>query len=179
MLGIGQEFPAFKGTAVVSSDMDTAFKEISDQDYSGRWKVVFFWPKDFTFVCPTEIAAFGKLNGEFNDRDADVIGVSTDNEFVHLAWRQQKEELSDLPFPMLSDIKRDLVDQLGILDQDEGVAQRAVYIVDPQNIVRFVMVTDLNVGRNSQEVLRVLDALQTDELCPCNWEQGQDTLKAA
>ena len=140
---------------------------------------MFFWPKDFTFVCPTEIAAFGKLNGDFNDRDADVIGVSTDSEFVHLAWRQQKEELNDLPFPMLSDIKRNLVDDLGILDEDAGVAQRAVYIVDPDNIVRFVMVTDLNVGRNSQEVLRVLDALQTDELCPCNWEQGQDTIKVA
>ena len=179
MLGIGEKFPAFNGTAVVSNDINTAFKDISDKDYEGRWKVVFFWPKDFTFVCPTEIAAFGKLNGDFNDRDADVIGVSTDSEFVHLAWRQQKEELNDLPFPMLSDIKRNLVDDLGILDEDAGVAQRAVYIVDPDNIVRFVMVTDLNVGRNSQEVLRVLDALQTDELCPCNWEQGQDTIIVA
>lgn len=179
MLGIGQTFPSFKGTAVVSSDIKTAFKDISDSDYEGRWKVVFFWPKDFTFVCPTEIAAFGKLNGDFNDREADIIGVSTDSEFVHLAWRQQKEELRDLPFPMLSDIKRELSDELGILDETAGVAQRAVYLVDPDNIVRFVMVTDLNVGRNSAEVLRVLDALQTDELCPCNWEQGEETLKAA
>tara|TARA_B100000686_G_C16719701_1_gene934176 strand:+ start:1141 stop:1680 length:540 start_codon:yes stop_codon:yes gene_type:complete len=179
MLGIGKTFPELKGTAVVSSDLDTAFQDITEKNYDGRWKVVFFWPKDFTFVCPTEIAAFGNLNDDFNDRDADVIGVSTDSEFVHLAWRQQKEELKDLPFPMLSDIKRELVDELGILDENEGVAQRAVYIVDPDNIIRFVMVTDLNVGRNSQEVLRVLDALQTDELCPCNWEQGQDTLEAA
>lgn len=179
MLGIGEKFPSFKGTAVVGSDINTAFKDLSDKDYEGRWKVVFFWPKDFTFVCPTEIAAFGELNEDFNDRDADIIGVSTDSEFVHLAWRQQKEELKDLPFPMLSDIKRDLVNELGILDEGEGVAQRAVYLVDPDNIVRFVMVTDLNVGRNSREVLRVLDALQTDELCPCNWEKGQDTLQAA
>lgn len=179
MLGVGEKFPEFKGTAVFNNDINTAFKDISDKDYEGRWKVVFFWPKDFTFVCPTEIAAFGELNADFNDRDADVIGVSTDSEFVHLAWRQQKEELKDLPFPMLSDIKRDLVDQLGILDETAGVAQRAVYLVDPDNIIRFVMVTDLNVGRNSREVLRVLDALQTDELCPCNWEQGQDTLNAA
>ncbi len=179
MLGIGEKFPSFKGTAVVSNDINTAFKDISDTDYKGRWKVVFFWPKDFTFVCPTEIASFGALNEDFNDRDADVIGVSTDSEFVHLAWRQQKEELNDLPFPMLSDIKRELVDALDILDEEDGVAQRAVYLIDPDNIVRFVMVTDLNVGRNSREVLRVLDALQTDELCPCNWEKGEDTLKVA
>jgi peroxiredoxin (alkyl hydroperoxide reductase subunit C) len=140
---------------------------------------VFFWPKDFTFVCPTEIAAFGKLNGDFNDRDAVVYGASTDNEFVHLAWRQNHADLKDLPFAMLADIKRELSTALGVLDKNEGVAMRATYIVDPDNIIRFASVTDLNVGRNTQEVLRVLDALQTDELCPCNWQKGQDVLKAA
>ena len=134
---------------------------------------------DFTFVCPTEIAAFGKLNGEFADRDAQVLGVSTDSEFVHLAWRQAKEELRDLPFPMVSDIKRELTTSLGILDEEEGVAQRATFIVDEDDVVRFVYVTDLNVGRSPEEVLRVLDALQTDELCPCNWQKGEDTLKVA
>ena len=179
MLGIGDKFPGFSGTAVVSNDMSNAFEEISNEKYAGKWQVVFFWPKDFTFVCPTEIAAFGDLNEEFSDRDAQVIGVSTDSEFVHLAWRQNKEELSNLPFPMYSDIKRELCEDLGIIDGEAGVAQRAVYIVDPEGIIRFVMVTDLNVGRNPQEVLRILDALQTDELCPCNWEKGQDTLKVA
>jgi peroxiredoxin (alkyl hydroperoxide reductase subunit C) len=179
MIRIGSKFPAFNLKGVVSNDLNTAFKDISSEDLKGKWKIVFFWPKDFTFVCPTEIAAFGKLNGEFADRDAQVLGVSTDSEFVHLAWRKDKEELRDLPFPMLSDIKRELTTALGILDEEEGVAQRATFIVDEDDIVRFVYVTDLNVGRSPEEVLRVLDALQTDELCPCNWQKGEDTLKVA
>ena len=108
-----------------------------------------------------------------------VLGVSVDSEFVHLAWRKDKEELRNLPFPMLSDIKRELSTELGVLDAEAGVAQRATYIVDPEGVIRFVYVTDLNVGRSPEEVLRVLDGLQTDELCPCNWQKGEDTLKAA
>ncbi len=179
MLGVGQRFPAYGLTGVVSTDHARAFQQFSSTDQADKWQVIFFWPKDFTFVCPTEIAAFGKLNREFADRGAQVFGVSVDSEYVHLAWRRDKEELRDLPFPMLSDIKRELSGALGILDAEAGVAQRATYIVDPQGIIRFVYVTDLSVGRNPAEVLRVLDALQTDELCPCNWTQGQDTLKAA
>ncbi len=177
MLGVGQKFPEFKLTATVSLDRKNAFKDLSLDDYKGKWKVIFFWPKDFTFVCPTEIAAFGKLNKDFEDRDAVVLGASVDSEFVHLAWRENHADLKDLPFPMLADIKRELSSALGILDPKAGVSQRAVYIVDPEDVIRFVMVTDLSVGRNSQEVLRVLDALQTDELCPCNWNKGQETLK--
>jgi lipoyl-dependent peroxiredoxin subunit C len=179
MLGVGQKFPEFALKGVVSNDLKDAFVAISDQSYKGKWRVVFFWPKDFTFVCPTEIAEFGKLNREFTERDAQVLGASTDSEFVHLAWRSQKDELKKLPFPMLADVKRELTQKLGILDPSEGVAQRATYIVDPDGVIRFVMVTDLNVGRNVKEVLRVLDALQTDELCPCNWEKGKPTLQAA
>ena len=177
MLAIGEKFPDFSVTATVSTNKDTAFKTITGEDYAGKWKIYFFWPKDFTFVCPTEIAAFGKLNKEFRDRDAQVLGGSTDSEFVHLAWRNNHPDLKDLPFPMLADIKRELCGQLGILDEKEGVAQRATFVVDPDNGIRFVYVTDLSVGRNPQEVLRVLDALQTDELCPCNWQKGQETLK--
>jgi peroxiredoxin (alkyl hydroperoxide reductase subunit C) len=176
MLGVGEKFPDFKVTATVSLKKGEEFKEITNNDYQGKWKVYFFWPKDFTFVCPTEIAAFGKLNKEFADRDAQILGGSTDNEFVHHAWRTHHADLKDLPFPMLADIKRDLTGQLGILDAEAGVAQRATYIVDPDNVIRFAYVTDLSVGRNPQEVLRVLDALQTDELCPCNWQKGQETL---
>ena len=179
MLGLGQKFPSYALTGVVSNDPAKAFQQFSSADQAGKWQVVFFWPKDFTFVCPTEIAAFGKLNREFSDRGAQLFGVSTDNEYVHLAWRKDKEELRSLPFPMLSDIKRELTGALGILDAEAGVAQRATYIVDPDGVIRFVYVTDLSVGRNPAEVLRVLDALQTDELCPCNWQKGQDTLKAA
>jgi lipoyl-dependent peroxiredoxin subunit C len=177
MLGVGQKFPEFNLAATVSLEKGKTFQDISDKSYEGKWKVYFFWPKDFTFVCPTEIAAFGKLNGEFADREAQLLGGSTDSEFVHLAWRTHHEDLKTLPFPMLADIKHELCKALGILDPNAGVAQRATFIVDPQGMIRFVSVNDLSVGRNPQEVLRVLDALQTDELCPCNWKQGEETLK--
>jgi peroxiredoxin (alkyl hydroperoxide reductase subunit C) len=176
MLSVGQQIPAFKLKATVGLDIEKAFADITETSYKGKWLVLFAWPKDFTFVCPTEIAEFGKLNGEFKDRDAQVLGLSTDSEFVHLAWRQNHKDLKDLPFPMLADIKRELCTALGILDPAEGVAQRATFIVDPQGIIRFVMVTDLSVGRNVKEVVRVLDALQTDELCPCNWQKGGETI---
>ena len=179
MLTVGDTFPAFALKGVVSTDPKTAFRDFTQASDAGKWKIVFFWPKDFTFVCPTEIAAFGKLNGEFNDRDAVVYGVSIDSEFVHLAWRQNHADLKTLPFPMLADVKRELTGALGIIDPKAGVAQRATFIVDPEGIIRFVYVTDLDVGRNPQEVLRVLDALQTDELCPCNWQKGDEVLKPA
>jgi peroxiredoxin (alkyl hydroperoxide reductase subunit C) len=177
MLGVGQAFPAFKVTAAVSLDKGKEFKEISNTDFPGKWKVYFFWPKDFTFVCPTEIAAFGKANKEFAARDTQVLGGSTDSEFVHHAWRTHHPDLKDLPFPMLADIKHELSSALGILDPKAGVCQRATYIVDPEGIIRFAYVTDLSVGRSVEEVIRVLDALQTDELCPCNWKKGEETLK--
>src|SRR4051812_15068571 len=176
MLGVGQTFPAFSLQATVSLEKGKAFATITDQTYTDKWKIYFFWPKDFTFVCPTEIAAFGKLNNEFADRDAQVLGGSTDSEFVHHAWRTHHSDLKNLPFPMLADVKRELASALGILDTEAGVCQRATYIVDPENIIRFAYVTDLSVGRNPQEVIRVLDALQTDELCPCNWSKGEETL---
>jgi peroxiredoxin (alkyl hydroperoxide reductase subunit C) len=179
MLGVGQTFPAFSLQATVSLEKGKAFQTITDQDFAGKWKVYFFWPKDFTFVCPTEIAAFGKLNRDFQDRDAQILGGSTDSEFVHHAWRTHHRDLKDLPFPMLADIKRELCEALGILDPNEGVAQRATFVVDPQNVIRFVSVNDLSVGRNPEEVLRVLDALQTDELCPCNWQKGEEVLAVA
>lgn len=179
MLIIGDVFPIFNLKGVVSADIQTAFVDINHNTYQNIWKIFFFWPKDFTFVCPTEIVEFGKLQKDFAERDAQLLGVSTDSEFVHLAWKQQHSDLQHLPFPMLADIKRELSQSLGILDKDEGVAQRATFIVDPQNVIRFVMVTHNNVGRNLREVLRVLDALQTDELCPCNWQKGEKTLEVA
>jgi peroxiredoxin (alkyl hydroperoxide reductase subunit C) len=179
VLTIGDKFPDFSVKGVVSTDIKTAFQDFTQASDKGKWKIVFFWPKDFTFVCPTEIAGFGKLNGAFRDRDAVVYGVSTDSEFVHLAWRQNHADLKTLPFAMLSDIRRDLSTALGILDPAEGVAKRATFVVDPDGIIRFVYVTDMSVGRNPQEVLRVLDALQTDELCPCNWQKGEEVIKTA
>jgi lipoyl-dependent peroxiredoxin subunit C len=179
MLTVGDRLPSFALKGVVSTDPKTAFTDVTDASFKGRWKVLFFWPKDFTFVCPTEIVGFAELDGEFQDRDAQLLGVSTDSEFVHLAWKQSREDLGQVPFPMLADIKRELSTALGVIDRNEGVALRATFIVDPDNVIRFVSVNDLSVGRNPQEVLRVLDALQTDELCPCNWSKGEETLKAA
>lgn len=184
MLTVGEKFPAFALTAVKGGPAGLegpgkSFIDITSDSDAGKWKIVFFWPKDFTFICPTEIAAFGKLNGDFNDRDAVVYGVSTDSEFVHLNWRLHNKDIHDLPFPMLADVKRELSTALGILDRKEGVALRATFIVDPDGVIQFTSVNGLNVGRNPQEVLRVLDALQTDELCPCNWEKGAETLDPA
>src|SRR3954465_15095179 len=115
MLGGGAKFPAYSLTSTVSLDKGKEFTTITDRDYDGKWKIYFFWPKDFTFVCPTEIAAFGKLNHEFADRDAQVLGGSTDSEFVHHAWRTHHADLKDLPFPMLADVKREITQLLGIL----------------------------------------------------------------
>ncbi|MGO8758082.1 MAG: peroxiredoxin [Terracidiphilus sp.] len=176
MLTVGEKFPAFEVTATVALDPQKAFKTITENSYPGKWKVYFFWPKDFTFVCPTEIAAFGELNKEFEARDTQVLGASTDSEYVHLAWREHHPDLKNLPFPMLSDIKHDLSEQLGILDLRAGVCLRATFIVDPVGAIRFVSVNDLSVGRNPQEVLRVLDALQNGGLTPCNWHKGEETI---
>ena len=162
-------------TVGIEKDPKTAFKPLTDLDYEGKWKVYFFWPKDFTFVCPTEIAGFGKLNKQFQERDTQILGGSTDSEWVHHAWRNNHPDLRNLPFPMLADIKRHLCGQLGILDPVEGVPQRATFIVDPNGVIQFVYVTSGSVGRNPEEVLRVLDALQSDELCPCNWHKGEPT----
>jgi alkyl hydroperoxide reductase subunit AhpC len=176
MLSVGDRFPGFDLSAVVGLEKGKEFSDITNETYKGKWQVVFFWPMDFTFICPTEIAEFGKRNKDFRDRDAQVLGVSTDTHFVHLAWRNNHQDLKNLPYPMLADTKRELSSALGILHKEEGVALRATFIVDPEGIIRWVTVNDLSVGRNVDETLRVLDALQTDELCPCNWRKGEKTL---
>ena len=176
MLTVGDKLPAFNVTGVVSLEKGKEFKEINQDSYKGKWLVLFSWPKDFTFICPTEIAEFGKRDKDFQDRNAQVLGVSTDSEYVHHAWRTHHPDLKGLPFPMLADIKRELSAGLGILHKDAGVALRATFIVDPQGIIRHVSVNDLSVGRNVGETLRTLDAFQTDELCPCNWQKGEETL---
>ena len=179
MRTIGDKLPTFRLQAVVGLEPGKEFQEITHQSYAGRWMVLFFWPMDFTFICPTEIAEFGRRYRDFVDRDTQVLGVSTDTHYVHLAWRRAHPDLRALPYPMLADIKRELSTALGVLHQEEGVALRATFIVDPEGTIRFVSVNDLSVGRNVDEILRVLDALQTDELCPCNWKKGEPTLEAA
>jgi len=179
MLTVGDRFPEFKMQAVVNLEKGKEFQEITGKNYPDHWKVVFLWPMDFTFVCPTEIAEFGTHHQAFVDREAQVLGVSTDTHYVHLAWRKDHPDLRTLPFPMLADTKRELSTALGVLHKEDGVPLRATFIVDPTGIIRHVTVNDLSVGRNVAEVLRVLDALQTDELCPCNWKPGDPTLVAA
>jgi lipoyl-dependent peroxiredoxin subunit C len=179
MLSVGEKFPEFKLQAVVSLAKGKEFEIITEETYAGKWQVLFFWPMDFTFICPTEIAEFGRKYQDFVDRDAQVLGASTDTHYVHLAWRNNHPDLKNLPYPMLADTKRELAGALGVLHKEAGVALRATFIIDPEGVIRWVNVNDLSVGRNIDEVLRVLDALQTDELCPCNWKQGDKTLGAA
>ncbi len=176
MLKVGDHFPEFNLTAVTGANHEKDFHPVTLGTYGKKWKIVFFWPKDFTFVCPTEIVGFGKLEKDFKDRDAVLVGASTDSDFVHAAWRQHHADLNKVTFPWLADIKKELSSSLGILNEEAGVANRATFIVDPDNVVRYSEMTDLSVGRNPNETLRILDALQTDELCPCNWKKGDDTL---
>lgn len=176
LIGVGQKMPEFSVSACVSTEKGKEFKTISSRDLEGKWSVLFFWPLDFTFVCPTEIAEFNRELSSFKERDAYIFGASNDSQYVHLAWRQTHPDLKDLGFPMLADNKKELSEALGVLHPTERVPLRATFIVDPDGIIRWVSVNDLSVGRNVKEVLRTLDALQTDELCPCNWEKGQETL---
>lgn len=185
MLTIGDQFPAYDLPALIAGNLDEVaatkpadyFTRATSADSPDRWRVVFFWPKDFTFVCPTEIAEFGRLATQFDELNADVLGVSTDSEYVHYAWRTQLPQLRDLPIRMGSDLRHDLTTALGILNAD-GVAMRATFLVDPKGTIQFVMVTAGSVGRNIEEVLRVLQALQTGELTPCAWNPGQATINA-
>jgi len=154
----------------------SAFEDITESSFPGKWKVIYFYPKDFTFVCPTEIVGFNNLAQDFADRDAILMGGSVDNEFVKLAWRREHPDLNKLGHYQFGDTTGALVDQLGIREKNEGVALRATFIVDPDNVIQHVSVNNLNVGRSPEEVLRVLDGLQTDELCPCNRAVGGDTL---
>jgi len=179
MLTVGDRLPPFSLKAVVGLEPGRQFATLTPETHPGKWLVLFAWPKDFTFVCPTEIAAFGARHAEFLERDAQILGMSVDSEYVHLAWRNHHPDLKDLPFPMLADVKRELSGALGILHREEGVPLRATFLVDPQGVIRFASANDLSVGRSVDEVLRVLDALQTDELCPCNWKPGQATIEAA
>jgi peroxiredoxin (alkyl hydroperoxide reductase subunit C) len=154
----------------------SAFEEVTEKSFPGKWKIIYFYPKDFTFVCPTEIVGFAKLAKDFADRDAVLLGGSTDNEFCKLGWRREHKDLDKLNHYMFADVTGSLVDQLGVRDKAAGVALRATFIVDPDNTIQHVSVNNLNVGRSPEEILRLLDGLQTDELCPCNRGVGGSTL---
>jgi len=182
MKTVGDKLEAFTVTAakpgfnLPDERGESAFEEITEQSFPGKWKIIYFYPKDFTFVCPTEIVAFARLQREFEHRDAVVMGGSVDNEFVKLAWRREHQDLDRLNHYAFGDVKGELIDQLGVRDKEAGVALRATFIVDPDNTIQHVSVNNLNVGRNADEVLRILDGLQTGELCPCNRKPGGETL---
>ncbi|NWF49460.1 MAG: peroxiredoxin [Ignavibacteriaceae bacterium] len=179
MLGVGQKFPDFTKTAVVSVEKGKEYSKISYEDIKseGKWLIIFWYPNDFSFICPTEILEFDRNQSDFRYRNAEIIGASTDSEYVHLAWRKNHPELNGIKIPLIADTSKSLAEDLGVLTVEDKVAYRVTFIVDPDGIVRWVCANDLNVGRNVKEVLRVLDALQTDELCPCNWKKGDPTLK--
>ena len=181
MLGIGDMLPEFSVTGVKpgfnfpEEAGISAFEPITRESFEGKWKVIYFYPKDFTFVCPTEIAEFGRLIEEFDARDAVVLGGSTDNEFCKLAWRRDHDDLDRHPAWQFADTTGSLLDGLGVR-APEGVAYRATFIVDPDHVIQHVYVNNLDVGRNPLDTLRVLDALQADGLCACNREIGGETL---
>src|SRR6266496_938053 len=163
VLGVGEKFPSFSLTASVGIEQDpaTAFKVTTDLDYGDKWKVYFFWPRDFSPACATDIVGFAKLHQQFQEQGAQILGGSIDSEWAHCAWRESQPELNDLAFPMLADIKRELCGRLGILDSAEGVPQRATFIVDPSGVIQFVCVLAGPVERNADEVLRVLRGLHS------------------
>jgi len=158
---------------------DDAFETITEASFAGKWKVIVYYPKDFTFVCPTEIVAYDKLAQDFADRDAILLTGSTDNEFCKIAWRNAHEDLKKTNSWMFADTQRgelSLIEQLGVFYAPAGAALRATFIVDPDNVIQHVTVNNLNVGRSPEETLRILDALQTGELCACNRTVGGETL---
>ena len=177
MLTVGDKFPEFKKQAVVSLEPGKEFKQLSlDNLKNGKWTVFFWWPLDFTFVCPTEISSFNEQFEEFEKRNANLIGASIDSEFVHLAWRNNHPGLKNLKFPMLADTSKSLSEELGILEKENKIAYRTTYIIDPEGVIQHVSVNGLNVGRNVKETLRLLDAFQMGELTPCDWVPGEATL---
>ena len=171
---VGSLAPQFKAQAYA----DGQIKEISLSDYKGKWVVLFFYPLDFTFVCPTEILEFSKKTDEFKKKNAQVISVSTDSVYSHKAWCEQGG-LGKLNFPMVADLTKKISQDYGVLLEDKGISLRGTFVIDPEGKVRTGIVHDLQVGRNVDETLRVLTAFQTGELCPVAWNPGQKTLGKA
>jgi len=179
MIELGQSFPSFSLQALVSLEADNEFATIDSELLVSEeevWTVFFWWPRDFTVICPTEVAAFNENHEAFAGRKVRILGASTDTHYMHLGWRRATPELQDLKFPMLADADGALSGKLGILDRKEGITYRATFIIDPTGVVRWISVYDMHIGRSTDEVLRVIDALQLEEHCPCNWQSGEPTL---
>jgi lipoyl-dependent peroxiredoxin subunit C len=184
MLGVGDVMPEFEVVGVKPGFMqheengESAFEKVTQDSFGGKWKVFFFYPKDFTFICPTEIVEFAGLDKEFSARNCVVLGGSTDNEFCKLAWRREHPDMARLDQWSFADVNGSLLDGLGVRDKKAGVALRATFLVDPDNVIQHVSVNGLSIGRNPQEILRILDAAQSGGLCPVNRPLGGGTIDA-
>jgi len=179
MKTVGDKLDKFAVTGVRPGQPEDAFFDITEESFAGKWKVIVYYPKDFTFVCPTEIVAYDKLNSDFEDRDAVLLTGSTDNEFCKVSWQKSHPDLINIRHNQFADTQRgelSLIEQLGVFYAPAGAALRATFIVDPDNVIQHVTVNNLDVGRSPEETLRVLDALQTGELCACNRTVGGETL---
>jgi alkyl hydroperoxide reductase subunit AhpC len=175
---VGKPAPDFSVQAYdrTKDNTDAQFTKVNLADLRGKWVCLYFYPLDFTFVCPTEIVAFDKAVGDFTDRDCVLLTASTDSVFSHKGWCDSHKDLASLKHLMLADTAHTLSTAYGVLDEEQGIAYRGIFLIDPTGTVRWLAVHDLSVGRSVEEVLRVLDALQTDKLCPCNWKKGESTL---
>ncbi len=175
---VGQPAPHFEvqGYDRQKDDTEQQFRKIALSDFTGQWICLFFYPRDFTFVCPTEIAAFNSSVGDFAERNCVILTASTDSVYAHKGWCDSHRDLKNLKYLMLSDVNHRLSAAFNVLDEEQGLAQRGIFLIDPKGSVRWLAVNDLGVGRNVAEVLRVLEALQTDALVPCNWKPGDPTL---
>jgi len=169
---IGSPAPAFSLNAVVNKE----FRQVNLSDYRGKWVVLFFYPGDFTFVCPTEIKGFNKSLAEFKAANAEILAVSVDSKYSHLAWIKSGA-LDTLDYPLLSDFNKQTARAYGVLDEVAGSARRGLFIIDPKGVIQHVLIHNDKVGRSVDETLRVLKALQTEELCPINWKPGDKTIK--
>lgn len=170
---IGQPAPQFTATAVVDGG---DFKEINLNDYKGKWLVLFFYPLDFTFVCPTELTQFKDNLGAFSEEGAEVVGVSVDSVHSHKRWL--KDDLGDLGYPLIGDMTKRLSRDYGVLMEESGIATRGTFIIDPEGTIQYMGIHNLNVGRDAGEILRVLSGLKSGELCAAGWKKGDDHLKA-
>ncbi|KRQ87839.1 putative peroxiredoxin [Caloramator mitchellensis] len=169
---VGKKAPYFEMKAVSGNGQD--FIKVHLDDYKGKWLVMFFYPLDFTFVCPTEITGYSKRAEDFRKLNAELLAVSTDSEFSHQAWI--KGDLGQINFPIASDFTKKVSNDYGVLVEEEGLALRGLFIIDPEGNVRYSVIHDLNIGRSVDETLRVLSALQTGGLCPIDWHPGEETL---
>jgi peroxiredoxin 2/4 len=175
---VGQKAPDFDMPS--TADIEKLDRNVKLSDYAGKWVVLLFYPLDFTFVCPTELTAFSDRYDDFEGIGAEVIGVSTDSVFSHRAWLQtprDKNGVEGLRYPLASDITKQVSSDYGVLIEDKGVALRGLFVIDPEGVLRYAVVHDLNVGRSADETLRVIQALQTGGLCQADWRPGQETLK--